>query len=109
VAPIGVAYCKDTERDGDAGEAARRWWDLRKRLPRQIAAHCGYIACMLSQQRYVEDEYAAQSALRFLGERPELLVAHAQVAEPRDDLRKRRGAGSGRHGRRPMMRRRGRG
>jgi hypothetical protein len=79
-ARIGAAYCRSAERLGDLREAETRWWQLRKHAPRQLAAHLGYIECMIAQQRLNEAERATQSALRFLGAKPELLDAQSRIA-----------------------------
>ncbi len=84
-ARIGAAFCRSAERMGNAREAEARWWQLRKHAPRQVAAHIGYIDCMIAQRRLNEAERAALSALRFLGAKPELLETHARVAEAAAD------------------------
>ncbi len=81
--PIGLAWCHAAASDPQ--EAGKRWWDLRKRFPRKTAAHVGYIDAMIGQRAFAEAERAASSALRFLGQRPDLLAVQARVAEARGD------------------------
>jgi hypothetical protein len=80
---LAEAYCQAAEDRGDMMEANTRWSLVRRRLSSREEAHLGYIHAMLRQRRGTEAEAAVSSALNFLGQRPNLREAQAEVAEAR--------------------------